>query len=329
MRIVLIATCLFLGFTACSKVELGPPQAFVTEYGLGPDKWATAWLLTRHVNPKAALVVVDQGAALPVGTPFDTPEAELRRIDARTAFEVTQTTYAIEDPGVLHLVGVIRDIEVNFWGADRTPEAQIVESAFRSLQERYGRDAVAGECYLKFFDQVHAALAQSPNPQTPLTPASLAVNCDNEPSAPASSAVQELSIADLLVAMKQGKRVAFVDVREEEEFTEAHIPDALNLPLRHLNQEAISALKQADYVVSYCVKDFRGFEMAKALKLAGVEQSVILKPYGIKGWVTQGLPTVGSRALGREEAIERLNQCVSLGRCPVWNTPAQSPAQKG
>ncbi|MFA0809720.1 chromate resistance protein ChrB domain-containing protein [Microbulbifer epialgicus] len=305
---------LCLCITACSKPE--PRQVFVTEYGLGPDKWATAWLLTRHVNPESSLLLADQGESLPAGIEFDTPESDLRRIENQTAFEVTQLSYAVEDPVVLNLVQIIHDIEVNFWGANKTPEAQVIETAFRGLQESYGRDTVPGDCYLKFFDRVYSALSQSTAEQRPLRRDSLAMTCDNSVPAPEKSPVQEMAIADLLVQMQLGKRVVFVDVREEQEFAEGHIPDALNIPLRKLNDEVLRQLSDADYVVSYCVKDFRGFEMAKALKRAGIEQSVILKPYGIKGWIAEGLPTVGTRAMSREAAFQQMSTCVSEGGCP-------------
>ncbi|WP_444902549.1 chromate resistance protein ChrB domain-containing protein [Microbulbifer sp. SSSA007] len=317
-RVISVLLCLCL--TACSRSEFETPQAFVSEYGLGPDKWATAWLLTRHVNPEASLLFVEQGESLPAGIEFDTPESDLRRIENQTAFEVTQVTYAVEDPVVLNLVHIIRDIEVNFWGADKTPEAQVIESAFRGLQESYGRDTVPADCYLKFFDRVYSALSQSTEEQKPLRQDSLAMTCDAEVHASEKSPVQEMAIADLLMQMQQGKRIVFVDVREEQEFAEAHIPDALNIPLRELDDQIVKQLDEADYVVSYCVKDFRGFEMAKALKMAGIENSVILKPYGIKGWVTQGLPTVGSKAMQSEEALRLLNSCVSTGRCPGFDS---------
>ncbi|MFA0813024.1 chromate resistance protein ChrB domain-containing protein [Microbulbifer epialgicus] len=301
-----------LTFIGCSK----PQSVFVTEYGLGPDKWATAWLLTRHADPKASLKVVNQGSSLSGGVEFDTPTASIRRIGDQTAFEMAKSQYTIDDPIVLKLVGIIHDIEVNFWGADKTQEAEIVESAFRALQEKYGRDSVPANCYLDFFDSVYAALSQVENIGSSLTQAGLMTSCNREVSTSNDALVSEISISTILAEMQKGKTVAFVDVREEEEFLEGHIPNALNITLRDLDSSHVKGLLEADYVVSYCVKDFRGFEMAKALKVAGVEHSVILNPYGIKGWIAQGLPTVGTRALKKEEALKQLERCVSKGQCP-------------
>ena len=69
-------------------------------------------------------------------------------------------------------------------------------------------------------------------------------------------------------------------------------------------------LSGADYVVSYCVKDFRGYEMAKALAQVGVENSVIMRPYGIKGWISMGLPVTGAKALTEAESTQQLARCL-------------------
>lgn len=126
--------------------------------------------------------------------------------------------------------------------------------------------------------------------------------------------VPELPIDALLAEMKAGKSVVFVDVREPDEFAEAHIPGAMNIQLRTLDADDIAAVQGADYVVSYCIKDFRGFEMARSLRDAGVSNAVILNPYGIKGWIGDGLPTVGVQAMTEAAAKQRLAECIASPR---------------
>jgi len=88
------------------------------------------------------------------------------------------------------------------------------------------------------------------------------------------------------------------------------------IPLRDVGPHLAERFKGADYVVSYCVKDFRGFEMAKALAEAGVEHSVIMRPYGIKGWAALGLPITGQRGMSEQTAREDLEQCLAArGEC--------------
>ena len=192
------------------------------------------------------------------------------------------------------------------------PESPAVEHAFRTLQQRHGRYAVAPECYLTFFDRVFDVVrAQRTSGQTIVDDA-LNIDCHALASREAQGAlVPELPIGTLLAEMKAGKSVLFVDVREPDEFAEAHIPGAMNVQLRALDADDIAAVKGADYVVSYCIKDFRGFEMARSLRDAGVNNAVILNPYGIKGWIGEGLPTVGYQAMTATAAKTRLAECVA------------------
>lgn len=301
---------------ACSQVPAAQPPAFVTEHGLGPDKWATAWLLTRRAVPDAKLVVVDAGQALPDGIDFDTPSSSLRRIGNRAAFEVAQTTFGIDDPDVERLAQIIHDIEVDYWGPVKAAEAPLVEQAFRTLQRGQLHSNVTPACYIAFFDGVYNALRAQRMQGTPLSLEALPLDCGSSLAAGQENRlVPEVSIPGLLAEMKRGKSVVFVDVREADEFAGAHIPGALNITLRELDQSVISRVEHADYVVSYCVKDFRGFEMARAFRDAGVDNAVILKPYGLRGWVSHQLPLAGTEALAEVVATNRLVGCIEAGSC--------------
>lgn len=297
-------------------------KQYVTEYGLGPDKWATAWYLTKFSHPHAVLRVVDSGAAMLPGEAFDVPSAPVRRLADKAAFEVALAqTPPLDGPQAVRdaltvMARVVHEIEVDFWNADDSPEASAVEDAFRRLQKRYGRDRVPADCYLAFFGRVFDQLLVSRRNHRPIDSPSLEVSCN----APATSGarppqpVSEVPIDQVLVAMGAGARVLFVDVREPEEFVEGHIPGALNLALREVNESHAARFAHAAYVVSYCVKDFRGFEMAKRLADLGVRNSIIMNPYGIKGWIGLGLPTAGNKALSEADAALALQACLANPR---------------
>lgn len=285
------------------------PITYVTEQGLGPDKWATAWLLTRHINPGAELRVVAIGEALPEGIPFDVPGAKILRQGTSSAFEVAGEGHLQSAPDLQRFSRIVHDIEIGAWGAASDPDSPVVEHAFRSLQQRYGRDKVQPECYLQFFGDVYTAIQLARQNDEPIAASALATQCNAATREASRKIVAEVSIEHLLGEMSRGKRVVFVDVREADEFAEVHIPGALNVPIRN-KALAASQVSGADYVVSYCIKDFRGFEMAKALKDAGVENSVILNPYGLRGWVEEGLPVVGSKGLSQSDGDKRLSECV-------------------
>jgi rhodanese-related sulfurtransferase len=207
---------------------------------------------------------------------------------------------------------IVYDIEVNYWSGGDHPESPVVERVYRGLQQRHGRYAVAPECYLAFFDRVHAALRAQRIRNAQIDEEDLDVDCHRLASREAQGdLVPELPIATVLAEMKHGKSVVFVDVREPDEFAEAHIPGALNIQLRALDADIVSKLQGFDYVVSYCIKDFRGFEMARSLRDAGVKNAVILNPYGIRGWVAEGLPTAGLKSLADVPARERMQTCMA------------------
>lgn len=320
--IMMLAIAMSGGCSAPSQ----PRAPVVTDYGLGPDKWATAWLMARHAEPGAELVVVPQGQALPEGVAFDVPSSPLRRQRDHAAFQSVIQRYRLSDPALARMAGIVRDIEVNYWGAPDAVESPAIEQAFRELQQRHGRYSVAPACYLAFFDKVYQQLQSATQPAAAFDASALRVDCHALASREAQGPlVPELSIATLLAEMKAGRTVRFVDVREPEEFVESHIPGALNIQQRSLDEDALAQLRGADYVVSYCIKDFRGFEMARSLRDAGIPNAVILNPYGIKGWIAEGLPTAGAKALASDQARTQLEACVrSPKSCKAGGAPPQA-----
>lgn len=306
----------------CGLGDPGGESRYVTRSGLGPDKWVSAWVLTRYHEPRSSLHLLGDSEAPGSGDVlFDDPESVLRRSSNRSAFQTIVEAHGIEDPAVAALVEIIHAIEVDFWSSQLTPNAMAIERAFRTLQRGSGGELPTPECYLVFFDRVYLALRQSLAFGRPLSASELAVSCDQSTVAQAldleKPLVPEVSIPVLLAELRRGKSVAFVDVRESTEFAEAHIPGALNIPIHGLDEADVERLRGMDYVVSYCVKDFRGFEMAKKLRGRGVDSSVILKPYGIAGWIGNGLPVAGTGALNEEQAGIELARCLEEQDCGV------------
>jgi rhodanese-related sulfurtransferase len=136
-------------------------------------------------------------------------------------------------------------------------------------------------------------------------------------SAPERTAlVPSVSAERLLAAVQQRRSIVFVDAREPAEYREEHIPGAVNLPLRAIPGAAIAAYAGADMVIPYCLKDFRGFEVARALHDQGVTNVHLLSRPGINGWKAMGLPTAGE-VPGRtdDEAQARLDECARTREC--------------
>jgi rhodanese-related sulfurtransferase len=314
-----LAISLVAAISGCARTQTAAaPVRYVTEYGLGPDKWASAWLLIRHADPHAELVIRQPGAPSEPGVTFDLPSSELRRTANQSTFEAIRGKFGVKDETVAALAAIVYDIEVNYWAASDVPEAALVEDAFRSLQHRYGRDSVSSQCYVAFFDRVYEVLRDARTKSIPASAERLQLSCDElmQLASRDRELIHEVPIVDLLSAAAAGRKVIYVDVREADEFAEGHVPGALNIPIRDVSPALREQLSGAEYVVSYCIKDFRGYEMAKALAQIGVKNSVIMRPYGFKGWLHLGLPAVGDKAMSETDGQREFDECLAnVGGC--------------
>ena len=92
-------------------------------------------------------------------------------------------------------------------------------------------------------------------------------------------------------AMYADKKAVIVDVREESEWNEQHIPGAIHIPLAQLN-ERLSELKQYkdSPVITQCKTGGRSSKALDELKLAGFSK-VYNMDGGIMAWDKAGLKT--------------------------------------
>jgi rhodanese-related sulfurtransferase len=92
-------------------------------------------------------------------------------------------------------------------------------------------------------------------------------------------------------AMYTGKKAVIVDVREDSEWNEQHIPGAIHIPLAQLN-ERLSELKQYkdSPVITQCKSGGRSAQALDVLKSAGFSK-VYNMDGGIIAWDKAGLKT--------------------------------------
>jgi rhodanese-related sulfurtransferase len=57
---------------------------------------------------------------------------------------------------------------------------------------------------------------------------------------------------DLKVALESGENVIVIDARSPEAYQKEHMPGAINVPHRTMNEEATANLDRAALVVTYC-----------------------------------------------------------------------------
>ncbi|AEG02514.1 rhodanese-like domain-containing protein [Methylomonas methanica] len=122
---------------------------------------------------------------------------------------------------------------------------------------------------------------------------------------------------EILAQVNSGAKVVFIDAREPAEFEEDHLPGAFNMTLREVPDAVASRFNDADLVVTYCLKDFRGYELGRALQVRGLHNVKLMKDHGINGWKKNGLPVAGQRGLTEAKALARLHVCAQdKNQCP-------------
>ena len=82
---------------------------------------------------------------------------------------------------------------------------------------------------------------------------------------------------------------ALVDVREESEYAEGHLPNAVNIPIRTLGQK-LDLVPQDKPVIVYCASGHRAAMANAALHLLGYD-NVRVFPAGYGAWEAAGEPT--------------------------------------
>ncbi len=217
---------------------------------------------------------------------------------------------------------IINSLEVTAWSSS-SELVTVVETQFRAMQMKFNRENVPASCYSGFYDQLYVGLQSADldlNKLAEMISPDKVCDVSVKTIAERSSIpVHEYSIEHILKMINQNKKVVFVDTREDDEYSDYRIPGAVNLKLREVNSSTAEKYEKhfndADLIISYCIKDFRGYEVALALHRVGVEKVAIMKPYGIRGWMDTGLPVAGPKGLPEKEALLKLKACAESGQC--------------
>ena len=313
---ILLAFALFLtGYSSIGLSQVDPnilkgSSAYASWQGIEPDKWATIWLIKRYISKDAYFLLTPPHTELPENTIlFDVPDAAIGRGQQESMFHRLKAVMGLDTPSLNSIDQIIHDIEVNIWDAPLHPHSVWFETMFRQLQARYDRDKVPVDCYLTFFDEV-LELSKLPHVTSVQyqDQLSLLSQCPGIKKN-THQFVGQVDHLDVLRRIGLGQNVVFIDTREDKEFKEVRIPGARLLRLRDVSEKTVMPYKNADLVVPYCVKDFRGFEVAKAMKLLGVEHVSTLSPNGLKGWIKAGLPVAKVDGANDRQALEALLTC--------------------
>lgn len=94
---------------------------------------------------------------------------------------------------------------------------------------------------------------------------------------------------DVHDAMKDGPSdFVLIDVRSPEAFHAAHVPGAVNLPHRQINEESLGGYADDTIFVVYCAGTHCNGADRAALRLAKLGRPVKKMIGGVQGWIDEG-----------------------------------------
>jgi rhodanese-related sulfurtransferase len=89
--------------------------------------------------------------------------------------------------------------------------------------------------------------------------------------------------------LKLGKNEVILDVRNPDEYKDAHINGALNFPVTEVGQHA-DELKKYDRVYIHCKRGGRAKTAYETLKNSGLDNLVCIHDAGMDAWIESGFP---------------------------------------
>ncbi len=111
-----------------------------------------------------------------------------------------------------------------------------------------------------------------------------------------SKLAYEMDSSDLFDALENGEEIIVVDARQEHGFEREHIPGAINLPHRKMNEESTKDLDLSKTYVCYCDGIGCNASTKGALNMAKLGFTVKELIGGIEWWKFDGYATVGIEA---------------------------------
>ncbi len=155
LHIVLAALISISAWTNLQSTAYGHEKSHIFSTGqtLELDRCASAWLIKRYVDSKAVFQFYPDGELIEAGTAFDTPDATLVRTHNRSTFEVIALRYGVTEPGVVALGKLIREVETNFWGGNKSLEAIEIDRKIRDLVDKAPDNQAALQNSFAFFDR--------------------------------------------------------------------------------------------------------------------------------------------------------------------------------
>lgn len=105
----------------------------------------------------------------------------------------------------------------------------------------------------------------------------------------------EIDSWDLKVALESGERIIVIDTRSAQAYADEHIPGAISLPHRTMNEQTTAALDRTALIVTYCDGIGCNASTKGALNMTRLGFRVKELMGGLDWWKRDGHPTDGLR----------------------------------
>ncbi len=139
------------------------PDLYVTWNVPEPDRIGAIWLMRRFVNPQARFHFVEPMSLVSFGTPFDLPEAQIRRSQNGSAFDAAlERAGRQDDPAMRPLARLCYMTEIRPWGLASDDEARRLAERLAGRLEGCADLDVCLDAGLAWFDEVYAELRAVP-----------------------------------------------------------------------------------------------------------------------------------------------------------------------
>lgn len=108
---------------------------------------------------------------------------------------------------------------------------------------------------------------------------------------------------DLYEALNNGEEIVVIDARSPEAYALEHIPTAINIPHRTMNEDTTSMLDKSKLCVTYCDGIGCNASTKGALNMAKLGFNVKELMGGIEWWRRDGYETVGKQGIKGKEVV--------------------------
>jgi hypothetical protein len=114
-------------------------RVWVTRPRPGVDRMASAWLIKRFIDPDARFAFAAGRGIAAEAIAFDMFDGEFRHHGDRCTFEVLRERFAIRDPAVARLAGLVHDLDIKD-GKFGAADAPAIDGVIRGLQLSHPSD---------------------------------------------------------------------------------------------------------------------------------------------------------------------------------------------